>query len=316
MKSSKLERLSIYLIVACGGTLMIVPFLWMLSTSLKTTVQSMAFPPEWWPQPFVWENYIRIYEHMPFFTFLFNSSKIVFFVLIGQLATCSMAGYAFAKLRFPGRKALFLILLSTMMIPAEVTLIPVFVIMKYLGWINTHYALIVPAFFGSVFGTFLLRQFFLGLPNDLEDAARIDGCSPFGIYWRIMLPLAKPSLATLAIFTFMGTWNDFMRPLNLPQRHGQDDSAGRPGPARQSPGHPHPANHGRRHAQPASDPHPLRLRAEILRAGNSPDGDERVNLAPIPSVHPGGHAAPSDLLAGARAQKYTHCFIRAPNPPF
>ena len=93
MKSSKLERLSIYLIVACGGTLMIVPFLWMLSTSLKTTVQSMAFPPEWWPQPFVWENYIRIYEHMPFFTFLFNSSKIVFFVLIGQLATCSMAGY-------------------------------------------------------------------------------------------------------------------------------------------------------------------------------------------------------------------------------
>tara|TARA_B100001123_G_scaffold36712_1_gene37927 strand:+ start:218 stop:1045 length:828 start_codon:yes stop_codon:yes gene_type:complete len=213
MKSSKLERLSIYLIVACGGTLMIVPFLWMLSTSLKTTVQSMAFPPEWWPQPFVWENYIRIYEHMPFFTFLFNSSKIVFFVLIGQLATCSMAGYAFAKLRFPGRKALFLILLSTMMIPAEVTLIPVFVIMKYLGWINTHYALIVPAFFGSVFGTFLLRQFFLGLPNDLEDAARIDGCSPFGIYWRIMLPLAKPSLATLAIFTFMGTWNDFMRPL-------------------------------------------------------------------------------------------------------
>ena len=213
MKGSKLERFSFYLIVACGGALMIVPFLWMLSTSLKTTVQSMAFPPEWWPQPFVWENYIRIYEHMPFFTFLFNSTKIVFFVLIGQLATCSMAGYAFAKLRFPGRKALFLVLLSTMMIPTEVTLIPVFIIMKYLGWINTHYALIVPAFFGSVFGTFLLRQFFLGLPNDLEDAARIDGCTPFGIYWRIMLPLAKPSLATLAIFTFMGTWNDFMRPL-------------------------------------------------------------------------------------------------------
>ena len=213
MKGSKLERFSIYLIVACGGFLMLVPFLWMLSTSLKTTVQSMAFPPEWWPQPFVWENYIHIYQYMPFFTFLFNSTKIVFFVLIGQLATCSMAGYAFAKLRFPGRKVLFLILLSTMMIPTQVTLIPVFIIMKYLGWINTHYALIVPAFFGSVFGTFLLRQFFLGVPNDLEDAARIDGCSPFGIYWRIMLPLAKPSLATLAIFTFMSTWNDFMRPL-------------------------------------------------------------------------------------------------------
>jgi multiple sugar transport system permease protein len=213
MNSQRLHQIGIYALVACGGALMIVPFLWMLSTSLKTTAQSMAFPPEWWPRPFMWENYTQIYQYMPFFTFLFNSIKITFFVLVGQLLTCSLAGYAFAKLRFPGRRPLFLLLLSTMMIPSQVTLIPVFIIMKYLGWINTHYALIVPAFFGSVFGTFLLRQFFLGLPNDLEDAARIDGCSPFGIYWRIMLPLAKPSLATLGIFTFMGTWNDFMRPL-------------------------------------------------------------------------------------------------------
>jgi len=213
MSPQRLRQIGIYALVACGGMLMIIPFLWMLSTSLKTTAQSMAFPPEWWPRPFVWENYTQIYQYMPFFTFLFNSIKITFFVLIGQLLTCSLAGYAFAKLRFPGRRPLFLLLLSTMMIPSQVTLIPVFIIMKYIGWINTHYALIVPAFFGSVFGTFLLRQFFLGLPNDLEDAARIDGCSPFGIYWRIMLPLAKPSLATLGIFTFMGTWNDFMRPL-------------------------------------------------------------------------------------------------------
>jgi multiple sugar transport system permease protein len=213
MSRQRLHQIGIYALVACGGALMIIPFLWMLSTSLKTTAQSMAFPPEWWPRPFIWENYTQIYEYMPFFTFLFNSVKITFFVLVGQLLTCSLAGYAFAKLRFPGRRPLFLILLSTMMIPSQVTLIPVFIIMKSLGWINTHYALIVPAFFGSVFGTFLLRQFFLGLPNDLEDAARIDGCSPFGIYWRIMLPLAKPSLATLGIFTFMGTWNDFMRPL-------------------------------------------------------------------------------------------------------
>lgn len=209
----RLERFVVHLIVAAGGVVMIVPFLWMLSTSLKTTVQSMAFPPEWIPSPFVWENYTRIYEYMPFFRFLYNSTKIAFFVVFGQLLTCSLAGYAFAKLRFPGRKPLFLVLLATMMIPSQVTLIPVFVIMKALGWVNTHYALIVPAFFGSVFGTFLLRQFFLGLPNDLEDAARIDGCTPFGIYWRIMLPLAKPPLATLAIFSFMGTWNDFMRPL-------------------------------------------------------------------------------------------------------
>jgi multiple sugar transport system permease protein len=213
MRRDRVSQSGIYALVAGGGLLMVIPFLWMVSTSLKTTAQSMAFPPEWWPAPFVWGNYARIWDFMPFFTFLLNSVKIAFFVVCGQLLTCSLAGYAFAKLRFPGRRALFLVLLSTMMIPSEVTLIPVFVIMKSLGWINTHYSLIVPAFFGSVFGTFLLRQFFLTLPNDLEDAARIDGCSPFGIYWRIMLPLAKPSLATLAIFTFMGTWNDFMRPL-------------------------------------------------------------------------------------------------------
>lgn len=207
------HRVVVYAVVAVGGFVMILPFLWMLSTSLKTTVQSMAFPPEWWPSPVVWQNYTSITEYMPFFLFLFNSVKIAFFVVFGTLLTCSLAGYAFAKLRFPGRKVLFLVLLSTMMIPTQVTLIPVFVIMKYLGWINTHLALIVPAFFGSVFGTFLLRQFFMGIPNELEDAARIDGCSPWGIYWRIMLPLAKPSLATLAIFSFMGTWNDFMRPL-------------------------------------------------------------------------------------------------------
>ena len=213
MKHGLYQRIAVYATVALGGLTMVLPFVWMLSTSLKTTAQSMAFPPEWIPNPFVWENYTRITDYMPFFLFLYNSVKIAFFVVFGTLLTCSLAGYAFAKLRFPGRKPLFLLLLSTMMIPTQVTLIPVFVIMKYLGWINTHYALIVPAFFGSVFGTFLLRQFFLGIPNELEDAARIDGCTPWSIYWRIMLPLAKPSLATLAIFSFMGTWNDFMRPL-------------------------------------------------------------------------------------------------------
>lgn len=207
------SKIGIYLVVASGGLIMIIPFLWMLSTSLKTTPQTMAFPPEWWPRPIQWQNYTTIWQYLPFFRFFLNSVKIVFFVVLGQLTTCSLAAYAFAKLRFPGRKVMFLVLLATMMIPGQVTLIPVFIIMKTLGWVNTHYALIVPAFFGSAFGTFLLRQFFLSIPNDLEDAARIDGCSPFGVYWRIMLPLAKPALATLAIFTFMGTWNDFMRPL-------------------------------------------------------------------------------------------------------
>ena len=165
MKHGLYQRIAVYATVALGGLTMVLPFVWMLSTSLKTTAQSMAFPPEWIPNPFVWENYTRITDYMPFFLFLYNSVKIAFFVVFGTLLTCSLAGYAFAKLRFPGRKPLFLLLLSTMMIPTQVTLIPVFVIMKYLGWINTHYALIVPAFFGSVFGTFLLRQFFLGIPN-------------------------------------------------------------------------------------------------------------------------------------------------------
>ena len=132
MKHGLYQRIAVYATVALGGLTMVLPFVWMLSTSLKTTAQSMAFPPEWIPNPFVWENYTRITDYMPFFLFLYNSVKIAFFVVFGTLLTCSLAGYAFAKLRFPGRKPLFLLLLSTMMIPTQVTLIPVFVIMKYL----------------------------------------------------------------------------------------------------------------------------------------------------------------------------------------
>ena len=166
MKHGLYQRIAVYATVALGGLTMVLPFVWMLSTSLKTTAQSMAFPPEWIPNPFVWENYTRITDYMPFFLFLYNSVKIAFFVVFGTLLTCSLAGYAFAKLRFPGRKPLFLLLLSTMMIPTQVTLIPVFVIMKYLGWINTHYALIVPAFLAACSARFCCASFFSAFPTN------------------------------------------------------------------------------------------------------------------------------------------------------
>jgi multiple sugar transport system permease protein len=146
-------------------------------------------------------------------TFILNSTKIAVLSVIGQLLSCSMAAFCFARFEFPGRNALFMILLATLMVPGQVTLIPVFLVMRALGWVDTHYALIVPAWLGGAFGTFLLRQFFLTVPRELEDAARIDGASSFAIYSRIFLPLAKPALATLAVLGFMGSWNDLLGPV-------------------------------------------------------------------------------------------------------
>jgi multiple sugar transport system permease protein len=171
-----------------------------------------AFPPVWIPKRLVWENYVYMFKSAPWGIFFMNTTKITCFVIVGQLITCSMGAYAFARLKFPGRDAMFAVYLATMMIPYHVTMIPAFKIIKTLGWLNTHYALIVPALF-SAFGTFLLRQFFLTIPKELEQSALIDGCSYPQIYWHLMLPNAKPALSTLAIFTFMGTWNDFLGPL-------------------------------------------------------------------------------------------------------
>jgi multiple sugar transport system permease protein len=150
---------------------------------------------------------------LPFDVFFLNSLKVALLSLAGTLFACSLAAYAFARLRFPGREAVFALLLTTMMIPSQVLLLPLFILYQNIGWLDTHYPLWVPSFFGSAFGTFLLRQFFLSLPTELTDAAKIDGCSHFGIYWRIILPLSGPGLATLGIFTFMGSWNSFLVPL-------------------------------------------------------------------------------------------------------
>lgn len=207
-----LGRLLYYAILGVGGIVMMVPFFWMVSTSLKEPGQAFAYPPRWIPDPIVWVNYASVWKTVPFGLFFLNTLKIATLVTLGQLVTCSLGAYAFARLEFPGREKLFFAYLGTMMIPYQVTLIPLFILMRYLGWIDSHLSLIVPACF-SAFGTFLLRQFFLTIPKELEDAARIDGSSEFGIYSRIILPLAKPALATLGVFTFMWSWNDFMGPL-------------------------------------------------------------------------------------------------------
>jgi len=161
---------------------------------------------------FVWENYSKVFEVVPFAKFYFNSILVGVAVTAGQVFTSSLAAYAFSRLTFPGRDKLFFAYLATMMIPGSVTMIPVYVLMSVFHWVNGYKALIIPAMF-SAYGTFLLRQFFMTLPKDLEDAAKIDGCGYFRIFWTIILPLSKPALATLTIFTFMANWGSFMWPL-------------------------------------------------------------------------------------------------------
>lgn len=202
-----------HLLLLCGCVVMALPFVWMFLSSLKTDPEIFVFPPRWLPETLHWSNYQAVMESMPFGWFIFNSFKISLLAMIGQLLSCSLAAYAFARIRFPGREVVFVIWLACLMIPYQVNLIPQYVLFRSFGWLDTHYPLIVPNFFGGVFGTFLLRQFFLTLPSELEDAARIDGCSRFGIYWRIFLPLSKPALATLGVFTFMANWNNLLGPV-------------------------------------------------------------------------------------------------------
>lgn len=206
------SRLLLHLLLSLGAVTMVIPFIWMVSTSFKELAQVFVYPPEWIPDPFVWENYPTALVAVPFGRWFFNSLFIGLFVTLGQLLTCSLAGFTFARMRFPGRNVLFLLYLGTMMIPHHVTIIPIFVMMNSLGLVDTYWPLIIPALV-SAWGTFLFRQYFLTMPQELEDAAKIDGCSFFRIYRQIFMPLSKPILATLGVFTFMGSWNDFLGPL-------------------------------------------------------------------------------------------------------
>ncbi len=207
-----LGGLALHGVLILGAVVMVLPFVWMVSTSFKVLAQVFVYPPEWIPDPFVWQNYPKAFSAVPFTRWFLNSLTIAAMVVLGQLITCSLAGFTFARMRFPGRTALFLVYLGTMMIPYHVTIIPVFVMMNNMGLVDTFYPLIVPALV-SAWGTFLFRQYFLTMPTELEDAAKIDGCSYFRIYSQIFMPLAKPIVATLAVFTFMSSWNDFLGPL-------------------------------------------------------------------------------------------------------
>lgn len=208
------ERLLIWAILCFGAVIMMLPFVWLVSTSLKGQAQVFRYPPEWIPDPVRWRNYSEALTAMPFLRFVGNTLVITIANMIGTLLTASLAAYGFARLRFPGRDVIFMVLLSTLMLPFAVVMIPRYIEFRYLGWIDTWLPLIVPNFFGgSVFFIFLLRQFFRTIPRDLSDAARMDGASEFRIYWQIIMPLSRPALVVVAIFTFLDSWNDFLAPL-------------------------------------------------------------------------------------------------------
>ena len=218
------RKAALYLGLVVGGVAMMIPFLWMLTTSLKTRAEVFSTAPLSFPTGLHWENYTKMWFALPdvtFGTFFQNSMVIASLATIGQLVTCSMAAYAFAVLDFPFKRVLFALILATLIIPFQVVLVPNFILYRYLpfpfsdsgNWIGTNLPLWVWAFFGGAFGTFLLRQFFLTIPSELADAARVDGANPWQIFLRVYVPLARPALATLAIFQFMWSWNDLLDPL-------------------------------------------------------------------------------------------------------
>ena len=200
----------ITLLIIPGAILFLLPFFWMLSTSLKDPKMVFLMPPEWIPNPIHWDNYYRAMTRLPFGHYALNTIQITVLCLIGHLLTATMVAYGFARLRFPGRDVLFILLISTIMLPSQVTLIPTFIIFRYLGWVDTFKPLIVPDWLGGVpFTVFLLRQFISTIPIEMDEAAKIEGASYLDIYWRIILPLIKPALAAVAIFVFLWNWNDF-----------------------------------------------------------------------------------------------------------
>jgi multiple sugar transport system permease protein len=202
-----------HVVLLLVGATCLLPFIWMISTSLKEPHQVFTFPPEFIPNPWSLTGYRKIFAIAPITNWALNSLFVATTITLCQLVFSSLAAYAFARIRFPGRDVIFVGYLATMMVPGQVTLIPAYILISRLGWIDTMRALTVPFLFGSAFGTFLLRQFFMTIPTDLEDAARIDGTSYVGTYLRIILPLSRPALATLGVFVYLYFWNDFLWPL-------------------------------------------------------------------------------------------------------
>lgn len=208
----RISRFVLHTVLIIGSISMLVPFFWMISSSLKHNNELFSIPPTFIPKEVAWENYAYMFQAAPWVRYFLNTLWITFATIVGQLVICSMAAYAFARLKFKGKTGVFYAYIGTMMIPFQVVMIPQFKIVNALGMNNSHASLIALGIF-NVFGTFLLRQFFLSIPKELEESAKIDGCSYPRIYWEIILKNSKPALMTLIIMTFMSTWNDFLRPL-------------------------------------------------------------------------------------------------------
>lgn len=209
----RMKTIYAHSVLILASILFLVPFIWMVSTSLKPLTQVFSFPPEFIPRPIQWENYVEATKYIPFWKYTFNTAVITILSTIGVIISCPIVAYSFAKLKWRGRNVLFIITIGVMMIPAQVTMIPLFLLFNQLGWVGTNLPLIVPAFFGVPFSIFLLRQFFKGLPDTLREAAKIDGASEWRIYWQIMFPLARPAVLAIALFQFMAAWTDFLGPL-------------------------------------------------------------------------------------------------------
>ena len=212
-RAKLIEKFLGYATLILVAAILVLPLYWMLATALKSPDQMFALPPTWGPNPVAWENFSQVFQEVPFGRFIVNTFILVALNIIGELFAVTLVAYGFARLRFPGRSVLFLLMLSTLMIPYHVTLVPRFILFAKLGWVNTYLPLIVPAFTGSSFLIFMVRQYMMSIPFDLDEAAYIDGATRFDVFWRIILPLSRPALVLVVVCTFVGTWNDFLQPL-------------------------------------------------------------------------------------------------------
>jgi ABC-type glycerol-3-phosphate transport system permease component len=202
-----------YVLLTAGGVILLIPFVWLISTSLKPPTEVYSFPIVWIPHPAVWDNYLQVFQQSPFARYLLNTAIITSIGVIASLSGSSIAAYAFARMEFRGRGVMFGVMLATLMVPIWTVLIPTYIFFEKIGWLNTYLPILVPAFFATPFNTFLMRQFFLTIPLELEEAARVDGASRWYTFVRIILPLARPALLIISIFAFFYYWNEFLLPL-------------------------------------------------------------------------------------------------------
>ncbi len=213
MKLSKKSKAVIYILLTAVAIYFLAPFIYMFLSTFKTEAEAIAYPPKLFPSEWNWENFKNAWESQPFGTYLMNSVIVTVMTTAGQILSCSLVAYGFARYNFKGKNVLFMILLATMMIPWDVTMIPQYMEFNLFGWINTLKPLIVPAWFGSAYYIFLMRQFLMGVPKDFEEAARIDGANAFQIYWKIFMPILKPSLILVGVLNMLTVWNDYLGPL-------------------------------------------------------------------------------------------------------